>query len=150
MLGDQSKNILWSMKEIKSGNMFSSYRATPSCPVSNMKTFEPMIISFMISDIKANKMAELRKETFDEVMRTSGIICRYMWTGLCHMVCPGTYKGTSIEVGWKVHSDKILPAWTQIYGQPPTRVNTAAWKKSRLSWAIPGTLAVITQFSSAF
>ena len=42
-----------------------------------VEAVEPKTLSFIISDLRTRKLAGLKKETFEELLKTAGVPCRY-------------------------------------------------------------------------
>ena len=42
-----------------------------------MDKIEPQIISFVVTDLKTRRLVGLKRENFEEVLRTSGVPCQY-------------------------------------------------------------------------
>ena len=42
-----------------------------------VEAVELKTVSFVISDVRIRRFAELKKETFEELLKTAGVLCRY-------------------------------------------------------------------------
>ena len=62
------------------GEYDSYFKDTEIRPISELtKAVEPKTLSFVVTDFKNRRLARIKKESFEEILRSARVPCRYFW-----------------------------------------------------------------------
>ena len=79
----------------------------------------PRVLSLVVSDLKTKRLVGLNKDSFEELLRKSGIPCQYFCRKkFCHMGCPASYGTTSGQDSRKGYNHKTLQATAGVSRDP--------------------------------
>ena len=86
-----------------------------------VKKIEPRILSLVVSDLKTSRLTGLKKETFEELLRTAGIqyFCRRSFATWDDLL-PTEEQAAKTAA---ININKVFPVATGIYGYPENTGN---------------------------